>query len=245
VDLELHQRRTEALRQALDECGGPRWEHPCSYLAHRTARDLVLRVEALEPGVYHSLMDLNFRRSGTIVYKPECEACGQCRAIRVPAATFRPNRSQRRCWKRHGDLSVTLGPPELTAEKHALYERYLKQRHDQQMSGSPESLREFLYESPTTTLEAVYRRGDRIVAAGIIDVEPDALSTVYCYYEPGEASGGLGVYNVLWTLEYARASGIQHVYLGYYIRACDRMNYKLNYRPCELLNPDLSWERIE
>lgn len=241
-----HEQRVAALRLAIVRSGQePGYEHTCPYLPGRHCRELAFRVEDLEPGVYHALMDLNFRRSGSIVYRPECRGCQECRAIRVPVEAFQPNRSQTRCWRNGRGLSIEVGPPILTDEKHALYRSYLAARHDRQMSDALESLEDFLYCSPLRTQEVVYRRAGRLAAVGIFDVEPAALSTVYCYYDPADERASPGTFNVLWSIDYARRLNIPHVYLGYYIRDCSKMNYKIRFRPCELLRPDGSWERLE
>jgi len=74
------------------------------------------------------------------------------------------------------------------------------------------------------------------MAVGILDEEPEALSTVYCYFDPEERTRGLGVFNVLWTLDYARTCGIPYVYLGYYVAGSPSMSYKASFRPHELLD---------
>lgn len=241
-----HDQLIAALRASIAQSGaGPGAGHPCSYLPGRESRELAFRVNQLEPGLYHALMDLNFRRSGRCVYRPQCAACRECRQIRVPVAEFRPNRSQRRCWRRGAALEVECRPPVLTREKYELYRRYLRARHDRQMSNSWASLENFLYDSPVRTLELTYRLEGRLVAVGIVDVEPAAFSTVYCYYDPDLAARSPGTFNILWTLDLARRKGVPYAYLGYYIRDCAKMNYKLNYRPCELLRQDGTWERCE
>jgi arginine-tRNA-protein transferase len=126
-----------------------------------------------------------------------------------------------------------------------LYRKYLRLRHDRQMSDSWAGLEGFLYKSPIRTQEVTYRRKGQLVAAGILDAEPQALSTVYCYYDPDEGARSPGTFNVLWTIDHARRNGIPYVYLGYFVRNCEKMNYKLNFRPCELLNSDGTWERVE
>lgn len=214
--------------------------HDCPYLPGRRARDAAFQVRRLPSGLYHSLMDLNFRRSGLIVYRPVCAECDQCRAIRIPTDRFRPNRSQRRCWAANADLVAGLTPATPTAEKHALYRRYLARRHNRAMDDSWDAFREFLYCSPVDTLEVVYRRAGRLVGVGVLDLDGDAASTVYCYYDPDEP-GSPGTYNVLWTLDYCRRLGIPWVYLGYAIRDCARMNYKLRFGPHEVLAPDGRW----
>jgi len=227
-------------QQVLDDLKpGP--EHPCSYLPDHQARNVALRIAHLPPGVYTALMDLNFRRCGSVFYRPTCEHCQECRALRVLSEQFQPNRSQQRCWRRNEDLAIKIGDPEPTQEKHTLYQRYLKSRHTEQMSDAWEDFRSFLYTSPVRTTEVVYRLDRKIVAVGILDVEPRAVSTVYCYFDPELAERSLGTYNVLWTLYHCRQQHVPYVYLGYYIPDCGKMSYKADFKPCEILNADNVW----
>ena len=237
--------RLSIARQVLERMSlRPGCAHVCPYLPDRQARDVAFQVRRMPPGLYHSLMDLNFRRSGLIVYRPACDSCSQCRAIRLPVAEFRPNRSQRRCWAANADVTVGLSPPLPTPSKHELYRRYLRQRHDRQMDESWDAFRDFLYRSPVDSLEVVYRRRDRLLGVGILDFDGDEASTVYCYYDPDER-GSLGTFNILWTIDYCRRLGIRWVYLGYAIQDCPKMNYKLRFRPHEILAPDGTWIRSE
>src|SRR5262245_20467235 len=240
-----HEERTALLAQVLARRGPPPGEpSPCPYRPGRLARHVTLVPYPLVPGLYHSMMDLNFRRLGPVFYRPACEGCDACRMIRIPVAGFRPSRSQRRSFRRNADLTVDVTAPDPTEEKRRLYRAYLDSRHDGQMDGSPEEFYGFLYGSDVTTVEVQYRLGGRLLGVGIADIEPRAMSAVYCYFDPGEAGRGLGVYNVLWTLEECRRRGAAHLYLGYYVADCRRMSYKALYRPCEVLRSDGLWERL-
>ena len=244
--LPRHEQHKHRLSEAIERAGArPGPPFPCPYLAGRAARHLALRLEPQLPGLYHALMDLNFRRLGEIFYRPQCDACDACRMIRIPAASFRPSRAQRRCLKRNADLKLSLGSPSLSDEKQALYRRYLDARHDGQMDGSPAELHGFLYSSPIETLELTYALEGRLVGVGIVDVEPEALSAVYCYFEPSLAARSLGVFNVLRLIEECRRRGLPHVYLGYYVRGCPSMDYKALYRPCEILEPGRGFVRYQ
>jgi arginine-tRNA-protein transferase len=134
-----------------------------------------------------------------------------------------------------------VGEPRLDPERERLYARYLAARHDGQMDGSPAELRDFLYNSSIETVEVVYRLGERIVAVGIADVEPLAMSAVYCYFDPALNSRALGVFNVLSLLAQCQERGLPHLYLGYYVAGSPRMSYKASFRPCEQLGPDGRW----
>jgi arginine-tRNA-protein transferase len=241
-----HEQHKRWLREAIERAGarpGPPFE--CPYLDGREARHLALRLTPLQPGLYHALMDLNFRRLGEVFYRPQCDGCDACRMIRLPVAEFRPSRSQRRCLKRNQDLHVRTGVPRMSDEKQQLYRRYLAARHNGQMDGSPAELHGFLYSSPIDTLETCYYQGGELVAVGIADVEPAALSAVYCYFDPALRPRALGVFNVLTLLAECRRRGLPYLYLGYYVRGCGNMDYKAGYRPCEILEPGRGFVRYD
>jgi leucyl-tRNA---protein transferase len=233
-----HESLARRLQQALAKAApAPGEAFPCPYLPGRPARRVVLAAEPL-PGVYHALMDSNFRRLGPVFYRPACDGCAECRMLRLVVSDFRPSRAQRRCAARNRDLAVELVEPRPTPEKHALYRRYLETRHDGQMDGSTEEFERFLYESPIDSVEAVYRLEGRIVGVGIVDREPLAWSAVYCYFEPDLPGRSLGVFNVLTLVEECRRREVPYLYLGYYVRGCAAMAYKASYRPHELLKED-------
>jgi arginine-tRNA-protein transferase len=243
--VEGQARRTRRLAQILEESGlEPGGEHPCPYLPGRVARQLVVLPPRGVPGLYHSFMDLNFRRLGSIYYRPACAGCDECRAIRVPVDSFQQSRSQGRCRARNADLDVEIATPVATAEKHELYQRYLEERHDGQMDGSWEELAESLYDTPPTTLELSYRREGRLLSVGLADAEPGAMSAVYCYFDPGEGARSLGTFNVLTLLDECRRRATPYLYLGYWVSGSPKMAYKASFRPNEVLGPDGSWRRV-
>lgn len=209
---------------------------PCPYLPGRTTVNIAFLADALDPDLYHALMDRRFRRSGRLFYRPECPGCRECVPIRVPTASFEPTKSQRRSARRNPDLLVAAAPPRFTPEKQDLYVRYVRGQHGTDEDG--DGLQDFLYDSPVDTLEFEYRTSDgRLVGVGICDVCGSSLSSVYFYFDPDEARRGLGTFSALFEIQWARERGIPYYYLGFYIRGCGRMNYKARFRPCELLDP--------
>lgn len=218
-------------------------DHPCPYLPGRVSRNRAFLASEIDPGIYHRFMDAGFRRSGSYVYQPVCPGCRACQPIRVPVSTFRPSKSQRRCWRRNADLMVTSGEPEPTDEKFELYRRYVTDWHGKpEDADRRESFETFLYESPVETMEFCYRdaRG-RLLAVGICDVAAASLSSVYFFHDPSEARRGLGTFGALYEIDAARRAGIPHYYLGYWIPGCGTMDYKATFRPNEILHPDGTW----
>ena len=222
---------------------------PCAYLPGRTATHEYALSRHLAPDAYQRLMDSGFRRSGWVVYRPVCEGCRECVPIRVPVREFSARRSQRRVQKRNADVRVTIDAPRATDEKRRLFNRYRQWQHNDLASDAPEEFEEFLYRSPleeggrTRTLEMSYWIMDRLAAVGIVDVCPDALSSVYVYFDPVHAKRSLGVFSALCEIEECRRRGLSYWYIGYYIRECRRMNYKSHYVPHEFLGPDGLWRR--
>jgi arginyl-tRNA--protein-N-Asp/Glu arginylyltransferase len=214
---------------------------PCPYLPGRESRLVAINPERLSPGVYRLFLDLNFRRLGSVVYRPACESCRECRQIRVDVARFRPTRAQRRCWKRNAEVEVRSGRPEATAEKHDVYRRYLEARHDGQMNGSWEEYQGFLHEAPAFTREVVFRVGERLLGAGIYDAVPGGLSAVYFYFDPDLGSRSPGTLNVLWLVEECRRLGFPWLYLGYHVAASPSMAYKALFSPHQTLFDDGQW----
>lgn len=105
-------------------------EHPCGYWPNRIARDLVL--DPRDPKLaarYPMALAWGFRRSGDIVYRPHCGYCRACVPVRIPVASFRPDRSQRRCRARNAAVEMRVCPADRTEEQLALYRRYLTARH--------------------------------------------------------------------------------------------------------------------
>lgn len=230
------------LAERIDALGlVPSEPSPCPYLPGRPSRLVLLRPSELTAPLYHLFLDLNFRRLGFGVYRPRCDGCNECRQLRVPVSAFRPNRSQRRCLARNADVRATVQAPEPTEEKHAVYRAYLEARHQGEMTGSWKEFCEFLHQGPSFTREVVYRAGERLVGAAIVDVGPESMSAVYFYFDPTLASRSPGTFNVLWLVSECRRRRIPWLHLGYHVAGSRTMAYKTSFHPHEILGSDGQW----
>lgn len=214
-------------------------EHPCAYLPGMRARTLFVDPRAhIDGRRAQSLQHRGFRRSGIHFYRPACPSCNQCVPVRVPAATFCPNRAQRRTIKRNADLSVRLLAARFVEEHYQLYEHYLAARHaDGGMIDdlSRDSYRNFLlaaWGGETGLLEL--RQDKRLLAVAVCDLLADDLSAVYTFYDPEHSARSLGTFTILTQLAWARRQGWQALYLGYWIANCRKMAYKAQFRPLQV-----------
>jgi arginine-tRNA-protein transferase len=221
-------------------------EHVCGYWPERLARDLVLDPDDTSlPELYESALAMGFRRSGGHVYRPHCDACRACTPVRVPVADFVPNRAQRRCLARNADLSVEWREAERTDENFSLYQRYLGARHPGggMDSPEPEAFDRFLActWSPTRFLEL--RRDGELLAIAATDVLTRAFSAVYTFYAPEHAARSLGRFAILSQIEQARQMGREYHYLGFWLDAHPKMDYKREYQPLEFFDGS-RWQRF-
>lgn len=213
-------------------------EHPCSYLPGRASRSLFVDPGlALDGSSYGKLLGLGFRRSGRYVYRPACRNCQECRAARVVVASFRPDRSQRRCLTRNADLrmeSVTT----LNDEHYGLYRRYLSARHPHggMDPDDRETFDSFITPSWGNTEILAWRDpAGRLLAGAVTDRLPRGLSAVYTWFDPDCPQRSLGTFAVLQQLEHARQLDLPHLYLGFWVEGSETMDYKRRFQPLELL----------
>jgi len=220
--------------------------YPCSYLDEQEARSQVATPSFLiSPQVYSELVLHGFRRSGTFTYRPRCDYCRECIPVRIEIESFSTNRSQRRSWKQHHNLDVSLHTLEDRAEYFPLYQRYQNTRHrDGGMDqDDPEQYRSFLLQSHVDSMLVEFRDEGELRMVSIIDVLADGLSSVYTFYEPHIAGSSFGTFNVLWQIELCRKLQLPFLYLGYWIKRSQKMAYKANFQPLQGLIQD-SWQSL-
>lgn len=67
------------------------------------------------------------------------------------------------------------------------------------------------------------------------------LSAIYFFYHPEERHRGLGVWNILSLIAEAKRRSLPYLYLGYFVKGCPSMAYKVNFEPNQLLGEDGQW----
>lgn len=217
--------------------------YPCNYLLGNQATTLFVDPGYdVEEANFRHYTQQGFRRSGNLIYRPQCRACQACVSVRVPVTAFRPTRSQRRTWLKNQDLDVVAVAGQYDPSHFDLYRRYQARRHpDSSMNNDDPALyEEFLFSrfADTRIIEfhapATEGCEAQLIAIAVMDTLPGALSAVYTFFDPDFSTRGLGIYAVLWQLHYAQQRGLDWVYLGYWIEDCAKMDYKANFRPLQV-----------
>jgi len=220
--------------------------YTCGYLPNRMAQSLIAAPQHLvDANVYSGLIQQGFRRSGKFSYRPHCENCQECVPVRVVLEKFSPNRSQKRAFKQHQNLTATILPVGFHEEHYALYASYQRARHsddktpEQTDSDSQENdveqYQSFLCQSNVESVLIEFREEDQLKMVSVIDIVRDGISAVYTFYDTSDNTTSYGTYNILWQALWAQTLDLPYLYLGYWIKDSRKMAYKQNYRPLEKL----------
>src|SRR5574343_102472 len=199
--------------------------YDCSYLPNRQARSQVaIPPEHIDQRIYTSLVQRGFRRSGQYTYRPHCDGCERCIAVRVQALDFAPDRTQRKLVNRYnqpGRMQVRERPLGFDADHYS----------------------QFLLTSGVDTRLIEFRLDGRLVMVSLMDVLNDGLSAVYTFYDPSDAKASYGTYAILWQIIQCQYNQLPYLYLGYWIAESAKMAYKARFQPMQMLD-DGAWIKM-
>ncbi|MDN5926106.1 MAG: arginyltransferase [Hyphomicrobiales bacterium] len=230
---------------------------PCPYLEGKFERKVFTHlVGDRAPEMNDLLTQGGFRRSQNIAYRPACDGCLACVSVRILAGEFEPSRNMKRVLHRNADLVGAVHDAEPSTEQYSLFRSYLDARHRR---GGMSDMTVLDYammveDTHVNTKITEYRlRGPDsfitghghgpLLAVALTDTMADGLSMVYSYYDPAIEDRSLGTFMILDHIQRARAAGLPHVYLGYWVNGSPKMAYKVRFKPQEHLGPK-GWERI-
>jgi arginine-tRNA-protein transferase len=227
----------------------------CHYLATPPMTTESKVMIDVSPEELEALLAQGWRRFGPVYFRPVCASCTECVSVRVPVEGFVLSPNMRRVLQRAKALRIEIAAPRIDEARLALHARWYAGRQEARGWDASELDEEsyglqFCFPHPAAR-EFSYWDGETLVAIGITDQTPRALSAVYCFYAPEFAHLSPGTLNVLIALEHARANGLAHVYLGYRVEACASLQYKGRFTPQERLRGKVEpgetprWERVE
>ena len=208
--------------------------HPCPYIPPETASTVLLDPNhPVDNALFSTLLKAGFRRSGQTIYRPRCRNCTACISVRILAAEYRPNRAQRRTYRRNNDLDTRLLPAAFSEEHFDLYCRYQSWRHsgDLMDHSDPKRYRQFMVESSIETVFIEHRLRGKVAAVSVCDLPDDGMSAVYTFFDPELKERSLGTYAIMKQIDYVRDMRLDWLYLGYWIDECEKMAYKTNFTP--------------
>ena len=101
--------------------------------------------------------------------------------------------------------------------------------------------------SPISTIIIEYRdRDEKLIGVALTDKMKNALSMVYSFYDISAETKtrSLGIYMILNHINISTSTAFDFVYLGYFVKGSSKMNYKMNFKPIEILTTD-GWKLLK
>mmetsp|Transcript_27328 Transcript_27328/g.49158 ORF Transcript_27328/g.49158 Transcript_27328/m.49158 type:complete len:471 (+) Transcript_27328:1633-3045(+) len=145
--------------------------------------------------------------------------------------------------------TISLENNLFTQEKFELYKRYQAAVHNDTKDNA-DSFQRFLCSDALVRDEGdgieqgcfhmMHRIDGRLIGFGVIDILPKGVSSVYFVYEPEFKFLSLGVVGAIKEIEFIKqylTDDFKFYYMGYYIDTCQKMRYKAEYAPSQLLCP--------
>ncbi|GAB7348983.1 hypothetical protein MBLNU459_g7964t1 [Dothideomycetes sp. NU459] len=154
-------------------------------------------------------------------------------------------------------FEVTLEEDTCTDEKFLLYKDYQTHVHrDEPNTVTRSGFERFLCNSPLKrrtmrndgkknggeqllgSYHQCYRLDGRLIAIGVLDLLPHAVSGVYFIYHQDFEKWSFGKLSAMRETALALERGYDFYYMGYYIHDCVKMRYKADYKPQFVLDPE-------
>ncbi|MBD23154.1 MAG: hypothetical protein CL572_05785 [Alphaproteobacteria bacterium] len=211
----------------------------CSYKSGRKEKRLYINL--LNSDKTNSLIsDLTkngFRRSFDHMYIPICEACNLCIPSRINLEKFKLSKSNKRNMKINRDLELIPASKSFNNERYKLFKEYCSKRHAESKMGDM-SLREFnsfFYDHKNKTeIFDLIDSSKKLYGSILLDVLNNGYSAVYSFFNANLYKRGLGKNLIIQTILKLKNKNISHLYLGYWVKDSDKMNYKILFNNIEL-----------
>ena len=217
---------------------------PCPYIPgnkeHLLFTDLT---KFVSKKILEKLVSEGFRRSENIFYKPNCKNCKSCISTRILVKDFLYSKKFKRIIKKNYDLNYKIIKPKTNRNQFKLFKNYLKLRHTKGDMTDMTYLdfRTMLEISPVDTkILHVYKKNN-FIGAILYDVYENSFSANYSFFNPKYKNRSLGTFLILKLIEQAKKEKKKYLYLGYYVKECRKMSYKINFKPIEILKNN-NWE---
>ena len=99
-----------------------------------------------------------------------------------------------------------------------------------------------LYPDYYGTYNLIHRLDGKIIAVTVIDILPNYLESLYCYYDPNFSFLDLGVFNAIREIEYMKSfqelidKNFIYYSMGEMSQSVSKLAYKGNYSPTEIMD---------
>jgi len=211
-------------------------QEKCSYIPTLTQTTHYKIIQDCDMEYNAHLIERGWRRFGNMYFRPTCAECSACESIKIDVDNYTFSKSERRVMKKSAHIKTVLRRPTASHEHIALFKKYHDFMHDKRGWDKQEINIKNYYMSFVNGyneygFEVLYFDEDKLIAVDLIDILPNGISSIYFYYDPDYSHLSLGKYSMLRQIAYAKANHLEWIYMGYYVKECQSLAYKGDYKP--------------
>lgn len=211
----------------------------CSYWHDRESYYRAFKYEVkFDDNVYDVLLKNGFRRCGELFYQTDCGECIECISYRVKPDEVKFSRSQKRILSKGKNITFEFKTPEINDDKKKMYVQYMRYKHpgeDNTDNSLFESMKNQMYTHFGNTKEMLFYYDKKLIGYMTVDFGKISASAVYSIYDINNLKISPGKLFVLKLIEYLK-NKYTYLYLGFYIKGHQKMDYKSEFGPAEILN---------
>jgi arginine-tRNA-protein transferase len=173
-------------------------------------------------------------------FRPICSDCRACESLKIDVEKYEFSKSERRVLRKNDVITFHVQSSTMSNQHLELFYHYHAYKHTTRNWDAPKMdpknyQASFVDGHENFGYEVLYFEGDRLIAVDLIDILEEGISSVYCYYDPHYAHRSLGKYTLLKQIDFAKKLGLKWIYLGYYVKGCQSLEYKASYSPLKIL----------
>jgi len=221
------------MNHLLKECA---LDDTCSYLEDKRQTMHYKIIDDCSKAYCSELIERGWRRFGNMFFRPVCRECSACESLKIDVNHYHFSKSARRVIRKNSDLRTVLQRPTMTQahlDIFTLYHDHMKSRREWETQPiNPQNYyMSFIHGYNDYGYEVLYFDKETLIGVDLIDILPDGISSIYFYYHPDYSERSLGRYSLYRQIMMAQENSLAWIYLGYYVKGCQSLEYKNQYNP--------------
>lgn len=221
----------------LNECT---FTDKCSYLASKEQTAHYKILSECSISYCTTLVQRGWRRFGKMFFRPICSDCHECQSLKVDVNNYTFSKSEKRVINKNSSIRLHVQKPTVSHEHIELFNKYHQFMHtfrdwDNNQTDIKGYYNSFVYGYNDFGYEVLYYDNDKLICVDLIDILEDGISSIYCYYDPDYKHLSLGKYSLYRQIILAKALNKSWIYLGYYVKDCQSLAYKNQFKPYMIL----------
>lgn len=196
----------------------------CEYTKDNVATHKYFSAENVSQKELDNIFNKEFRRQGSIYYKPECTKCNLCQSAIIDINLFTLNKNHLKILNKNKTTKAIFNKPEYREEIYKIYEEWSLNRFNKVTN--EDDFINLYYSSNDNTIQTEYYIDNELAAVGFVDLASNSISSNYFFYKDKFKKYSLGIYSILTEIQFAKSLGLSKLFLGYYVVGNKKTEYK-------------------